>query len=409
MVHCPFSMAFNFFSKKNITDTNAYISLDIGTEFVKAIIFQVENENVICLGFGKTRQPISAMKGGTVTNIRNVVDTSRHAISKALEGVEILPPKKAVLGIAGELVKGVSVTANYERINPEEKITMEEVQKVVAQVMEPSLQQARQIFLEQGGSDDTQLRIVNSTIIDTYIDDYRVINPLGFQGKRVKFTIYNVYAPLMHVGAMESICEQLGLIPYIIAAEPFAVSRSVKGARELNFDAIIIDIGGGTTDVAVVQKGAVVDTQMFAFGGRVFTKRIAADLGVDYHQAEAMKIQYTQGELERPLASQVRKAISKDIELWVSGVEIALREFKEIKVFPSQILLCGGGTLLPEIKSALSEYPWTSLMPFNRMPKVTFLSPERLDSIIDKTLKLTKPEDVTPVSLARLVLDDFKM
>ncbi len=398
------------FGKKTKEEDLSFISLDIGTEFVKALICDIENDNVVIHGFGKVRQPLNAMKGGVVTNIKSVVTTCQKAIEIGMDEVVDIPkiPKKVVVGIAGELVKGVGIKLNYEREKADVKINDEEIKNILESVHSKAYEEAVKKFSESTGTDKTQIKLINATVTDTYIDDYKVSTPLGFQGKKVTLNIYFVYTPLIFAGAIDDILQSLDLKPIIIAVQPFAIARSIKGARDINFDAIIIDIGGGTTDIAIISQGAFQDTQMFAMGGRSFTKRIASDLSISYEEAEKLKIDYTEQELEKSKSLQIRDSIKKDLDLWISGVEISLEEIQNIKVYPDQILLAGGGSKLAEIRSKLIEYPWSAILPFHRNPKINFLSPEKIDGVIDKTLKLTKPEDVTPVSLARIVLDIIK-
>jgi cell division protein FtsA len=399
------------FGKKSKGETNNFISLDIGTEFVKTLICDIKDDNVIIYGYGKVRQPLNAMRGGVVTNIKSVISTCQKSIDLAMEEVgENIEktPDKVVVGIAGELVKGVGIKINYERENPEDKIDDAEIKSILEKVHETAYDEAIKKFTLSTGSDKTQIKLINATVTDTYIDDYKVSTPIGFQGKKVTLNIYFVYTPLIFAGALDDILKELKLTPIVIAVQPFAIARSVKGARDISFDAIIIDIGGGTSDVAIVSQGTFQDTQMFAMGGRSFTKRIASDVGISYEDAEKLKIEYAENELDKAKSLQLRDAIKKDLDLWISGIEIALEEMENIKVYPDQILLCGGGSKLTEIRTKLVEYPWSVILPFHRNPKINFLSPEKIDGIIDKTLKLTKPEDVTPVSLARIVLDIIK-
>jgi cell division protein FtsA len=396
------------FGKRIKSDNKAFLSLDIGTEFVKVLVCVIEDDNVHILGFGKERQPLNAMKGGVVTNIKSVVTTSKRAIDNAMEGLDMEIPTRTAIGIAGELVKGVGVKINYEREDPEKKIDDEEIKHILDKVHETAHDEALKKFTEATGSDKTQIKLVNATVTDTFIDDYKINTPIGFQGKKVTLNIYFVYTPLVFAGALDDILKQLNLTPIVVAVQPFAIARSVKGARDLNFDAIIIDIGGGTTDIAVVTQGTFQDTRMFAMGGRSFTKRIASDMQISYDDAEKIKIEYTEMELEKSASLNVKDAIKKDLDLWISGVEISLDDIEDIKVYPDQILLCGGGSKLTEIRSKLVEYPWSVVLPFHRNPKINFLSPDKIDGIVDKTLQLTRPEDVTPVALARMVLDIVK-
>jgi len=72
---------------------------------------------------------------------------------------------------------------------------------------------------------------------------------------------------------------------------------------------------------------------------------------------------------------------------------------------PSRILLCGGGSALPEIKEALTTYNWYQNSAFARKPKVDFINPNEVNRVIDKTGELNSPQDITPMGLANLALD----
>lgn len=349
------------------------------------------------------------MKGGAITNIESVVEACRLAIedvSQILEKREKL--EEVIMGIAGEFVKGVSVAAHYDREVPSEKIDKKEIAQVMNNIKAEAFDHAAEELSIELGIDRSQIQLVNANITDTYIDNFRVTNPFGFQGKSVQFNVFASFAPAIHFNALRHIAEQLGLKVMTIVAEPFVVSQAYKNANDQNFGAIFIDVGGGTTDIAVVRKGGIVDTQMFAFGGRVFTKRISADLNIDFKQAEEMKIRYSSGSLSDDVADKVRKAIRKDVEVWIGGVELALSEIEDIEVYPSYIFLCGGGSLLPEIKEALLEYPWTQVLTFNKFPKVNYFLVDQTRNIIDDTGSLNEPSDVTPAALARFALEVIK-
>ena len=75
------------------------------------------------------------------------------------------------------------------------------------------------------------------------------------------------------------------------------------------------------------------------------------------------------------------------------------------KTYPDTFYLCGGGALLPDIKEMMLTYPWHKHLPFNRMPKVTLVTPDRLDRVYDKSGLLVNPYDVTPAALARFYWD----
>ena len=119
-----------------------------------------------------------------------------------------------------------------------------------------------------------------------------------------------------------------------------SVSRSVLGTdTDSNFTAILADIGGGTTDIAVVNDGGVEGTKMFGIGGRSFTRTIAADLDLSFKDAEKLKLNLNDGNIKPTVKRRVDEAIDKTLEVWLSGVELALSEFDNVDYLPNRILL----------------------------------------------------------------------
>jgi cell division protein FtsA len=173
----------------------------------------------------------------------------------------------------------------------------------------------------------------------------------------------------------------------------------------VDFSAIFIDIGGGTTDIAVVRNGGREGTKMFALGGRAFTKRLAQELNVNFQEAESLKIRYGRGELAADAAKRLEKILEEDCRVWLDGIELSLQEFSESDLLPPKILLCGGGSALPGIKKSLSQESWLKNLPFAKRPSVGFLQPKDVANIADKTGLLRDPQDVTPMGLANLALD----
>lgn len=412
-------MKWPFFSKSN-PDNAPLLALDIGTEYVKAVIFDVDKHEgkVIIKGYGRAKQHSNAMRSAMVINIENVVKSCDLAIGEALghadellqkkvgdENVETPLPQKVILGIAGELVNGIAIMAEYSREDIDHPITKEEIEEVVASIKARAFEDALDDVAEEIGVKPERLQEINSQINASYIDGLRVDSPLGMTGEHISHKIYATFAPALHVNALREVVAQLKLETRGIVVEPYALTRSLKGALVNNFSGIFIDIGGGTTDVAVAQQGSIVGTKMFAYGGRVFTQRIAKDLDKDLHEAEQLKLQYSAGELDKVTEATVRQSIQKDMSVWLQGVYLALDEMEDIDTYSGDIYLCGGGSLLPDIKQALIEYPWSAKLPFLKHPKVVFVYPEDLDSIVDETGELEKVDEIAVLSLARMALE----
>ena len=102
---------------------------------------------------------------------------------------------------------------------------------------------------------------------------------------------------------------------------------------------------------------------------------------------------------------EVKALFNADSKVWVDGVELALKEFEDVKVYPQKFLLCGGGTLLSNIKTSLMEHPWLQVLRFERFPEVEFISPKNLKGIVDEQGLLKDVSDVAPAALAYMVLE----
>jgi cell division protein FtsA len=399
-----------FFSK--ILGSRGYssdymLSLDIGTEVVKALVFKIDKDsgNGVVKGVGKIRQAMGNMQSGAVSDISGVIESSRKAIemAKAMAGVK--KAEKTIIGIAGELVKGTTTTVHYERIRPEVRIDLPELKNIIQKVQWKAFDRIRQQLAWETGHSEIEVKLINAAIIDVRIDGYRVTNPVGFQGRDVSIAVFNAYAPMIHLGALQTIADELKLELISIAAEPYAVARSMGVEDVLDFNAVFIDIGGGTTDIAVVRNGGLEGTKMFALGGRAFTKRLAQELGVAFEEAEVLKIKYAEGKLGKDVSQKIESILEDDCEVWLSGVELSLSEFADADLLPSRFFLCGGGSGLPGIKNALLSTKWTKNLPLAKAPQVSFLQPRDVVNIIDETGELKDPQDVTPMGLANLALD----
>ncbi len=412
-------MKLPFLNKTNKTDNEVLLALDVGTEFVKAVIFTVEegDTSIKVLGYGRSRQHGSAMKGAMVINIEHVVNACDKAIGEALNhadeimskelGVEYVTPapEKALLGIAGELVKGVTIIADYSREEPDVKIEQKEIDEVITSIKEYSFNQAINDISEETGIETKRLQEINTKINATYIDGVQVDRPLGMTGENISYRVFSTFAPSLHLNSLKEIASQLGLEILSIEVEPYAVARAVKDAKNEKFSAVIIDIGGGTTDIAVVDRGSVIATKMFAYGGKVFTKRISNKLKVQIEDAEKIKIDYSNGAVNETQARAIREMLTKDCLVWAQGVELSLSEIEDIDNYPTVFYLCGGGSGLPEIKESLQEYAWLQTLPFAKHPKIEYLYPKQLEDINDVSRSITGPEDIAPLALARMYFE----
>lgn len=388
----------------------SYLSIDIGTEYVKTAVFIVEGNEVQIIGYNRMKQKESNMYAAFIINIIDVVDTVDKSIGEAI-GVaskyfenDYSLPKEAIMGIAGELVQGVTVLVNMDRDEGDKIIDQREVNDLISKVKAHTFESTKEDIAEEAGIKPSQVQEIDTYINSVFIDGVRVTNPVGYKGSELVYRVFSTFAPRIHIESLHRVISELGLKTNRIVVEPYAVTLGLKDLRSTDSSGIIIDIGGGTTDVALVHNGDIIGTKMFAIGGRVFTKRLEKELGISYEEAEQKKMDYSHGKLTEAESTKISKIYQQDIQIWLSGVEVALQEFEDVKEYPRNIYLCGGGALLPEIQEGLLSHPWLQVLNFKKYPKVNFVFPASINDVIDKTKMATLPVDVAPLSLARMIL-----
>jgi cell division protein FtsA len=399
----------SFFGKNKKNSKDYFLALDIGTEFVKSLVYKIdpENQRGVVYGVGKYRQKIGNMTSGAVSDISGVIETCRKSIVLACQEAGIKSINNTIIGIAGEFVKGSTTTVHYERAKPEIRIDMPEIKNIIQKIQWKAFERIKKQLAFESGHSDIEVKLINASIVNVEIDGYRVTNPVGFQGRDVSMSVFNAYAPLIHLGAIKSIAKELDLKLITIAAEPYAAVNGMGLENHPDFGAVLIDIGGGTTDIAVIKNGSLEGTSIFGLGGRSFTKSLAKKFHLSFKEAEEAKLLYSRGEIEEKYVQKIEESLREDCEIWLSGVEIALENFcsSRLDSLPPRILLCGGGSGLPGIYEQLNSSQWLNKIPFPDKPTVGYIQPRDIIKIVDKTNKLNNPQDVTPMGLASLILE----
>ncbi len=394
--------------KKTLLDgVTPIVALDIGTETVKSLLFTMGEYGVSVNRVSRIQQQQHAMRSGIITNLDTVLENCRLSINQLVNNLKPEEyPKKVIMGIAGEYIQGVSIVVNYEREeNFEKEVTKKEQDKILNEVKNQIAESGREDLGLRTGLKNDDIEILHITPTGLEIGGMPVNTLIGYKGRDVKLNFYASFAPKTYTEALRKVAQSLNFDVLGIVSQPFAVARAHSGGRNTNFSAIFIDVGGGTTDVAVVKNGNVGETQMFAFGGRVFTKELARLTDSDYRHAEQRKIKYSEKELPKEIMRQVQKTMYTTAGLWVRTLKVALENCEDIGPLPTQIYLCGGGALLPDIKLSLLEFPWKKYLPIAVIPKIEMFTPNLLGSVVDNSGELENLYDITPASLAKFLYD----
>ncbi|HEX6110654.1 MAG TPA: cell division FtsA domain-containing protein [Ktedonobacteraceae bacterium] len=377
-----------------------FTALDIGTAYAKAMIIEVQDDVGVVLGVGRHQQSYSHMSDGIVTDIPGVITNCNEALTKAEQSAGGIIAPSTVIGIAGELVKGSSITISKQRQQPTKPISPEELESVISSAQQKLLKIAKERIAAETGYPNIEVRLTNAAVISVRIDGQTVSNPIGFRGRHLTLTLFSAFAPLMQLGALETVAQGLDLTLVTIVAEPYALARCLSANASADSGAVFIDIGGGTTDIALVRQGGIEETRMFALGGRTFTRRLAVSKGLPVKEAEKLKLSYSNGGIKGNERDEIQNIFASEAQTWMDSVELLVEELAKGELLPPAIYLVGGGSSLPDLRQKLEDFPWAERLPFSRQPIIETIQPSMVSSIVDPNNLLKNAQDITPMALA---------
>ncbi len=258
--------------KKN--KSSLIVGLDIGTSKVCAVVGEMNEREMEIVGVGS--HPSQGLRKGVVINIESTVDSIKKAVEEAelMAGCEI---NSVFTGIAGGHIKGFNSHGIVAVKNKE--VTQRDVERVIDAAKAVAIPMDREV-----------LHILPQEYI---IDDQDGIKePLGMSGVRLEAKVHIVTGAVTSAQNIVKCCNRTGLNVADIALEPLASAEAVLTPEERELGVALVDMGGGTTDIALFHDGAVKHTAVLAIGGNHLTSDIAAGLRTPIGEAERIKQRY---------------------------------------------------------------------------------------------------------------------
>ncbi|MBL6876951.1 MAG: cell division protein FtsA [Flavobacteriales bacterium] len=341
---------------------NYSVGLDIGTTKIVAMVGEKNQFNKVkILGVGKSQS--LGVHRGVVNNITQTIQSIKIAVdeAKSKSGVDV---KEVAVGIAGQHIRSLQHSDYITRENPDEVINENDIDKLIDQVYKLVMLPGEEIIhvLPQDFKVDGQSEIKE---------------PIGMYGSRLEANFHIVVGQVSSIRNIGKCIKSSGLEMGDITLEPLASSDAVLSEEEKEAGVALIDIGGGTTDVAIFKDGIIKHTAVIPFGGNVITEDIKEGCSIIGNQAEQLKIKFGSAWPGENKDSEIvsipglrgrdpkeisLKTLSKIINARV--VEILEQAYLEIKNYGHEdskkkliagIVLTGGGSQLRHLKQ-LTEY-----------------------------------------------------
>ncbi|GAC1603974.1 MAG: cell division protein FtsA [Chitinophagaceae bacterium] len=254
------------------------VGLDIGTTKIACIAGR-KNEygKLEIVGFGRANS--NGVKHGQVLNIDETIKAIRAALDNCMDSNTGISFKEVYVGIAGHHIKSLQTRGDIVRQDTNEEITQREIDQLVADQFKT--------YIPAGD------QIIDVIPQEFTVDNFQNIpNPIGYGGVKVGANFHIITGDKNAIRNINRAVEKSNLVTKDLVLQPLASASAVMGQEDLEAGVAIVDIGGGTTDLAVFYEGILKHTAVIPFGGENITNDIKTGLGVLKTQAEQMKVQF---------------------------------------------------------------------------------------------------------------------
>lgn len=254
------------------------VGLDIGTTKIAAIAGR-KNEygKLEILGFGRANS--NGVQHGMVLNIDQTIKAIQMALEKCYENNPELEINEVYVGIAGHHIKSLQTRGDIVRQDTENEITQSEIDRLV--------EDQYRTYIPLGD------QIIDVIPQQFTVDNHpNIANPIGYSGVKIGANFHIITGDKNAIRNINRSVEKSGLKTKDLVLQPLASAAAVMSEQDLEAGVAIVDIGGGTTDLAVFCEGVLKYTAVIPFGGENITNDIKLGLGVLKTQAEAMKVQF---------------------------------------------------------------------------------------------------------------------
>lgn len=385
---------------ENLNTEDLIFALDIGTRTVVGIVGIYEKECFNVIAAEVYEHKSRAMLDGQIHDINKVAEVISE-VKNRLENILGFGLTKVAIAAAGRVLRTSQIKLEYD-IESNRPITAEMVGS-----LEVDAVQSTQMKLDDEVSNDEKMAFycVGYSVVNYFLNGYVISSLEGHKGKKIGVEVLSTFLPHVVVDSLYTVMDKVGLEVISLTLEPIAaISVTIpKDLRLLNL--VLVDIGAGTSDIAVTKDGSVVAYGMVPIAGDEITEKIAQEFLVDFNTAEKIKIaissgtetiKYTDilGKKNEVNNSHALEVLQPAIDLLASSISEKILEFN--KKAPNAVFLIGGGSQIPGLTDKIA----TGLG--LQRDRVAVRGRDVISNIKTKIRKLSGPESITPFGIAMM-------
>ena len=380
-------------------DNQLLFALDIGTRSVVGLVGKTENGVIKLIASDREEHHTRAMLDGQIHDVQEVAGVL--ATVKARLEISTGPLTRVAVAAAGRALCTLRASAELETAS-RGTLTLDDERS-----LELAAVQAAQAELATSGTiaDPASYYCVGYSVVSFTLDSGRIKSLIGQRGKRAGIEVIATFLPRQVIDSLQSAIQAVGLEMSTLTLEPIAAINALIPSTMRHLNLVLVDVGAGTSDVAITRDGSVIAYGMVPFAGDEITETISQQFLLDFNVAETVKRQL--GGKSKKLAftdvlGTAYKMPAKDIIAAMTPKvgELAQAIAAEIitlnTVPPQAVLLVGGGALTPLLPEALAQ---ALDIP---QARVAIRRPDSMEGFTGIPAELCTPDAVTPLGILKL-------
>ncbi|WP_041721012.1 cell division protein FtsA [Alkaliphilus metalliredigens] len=378
-------------------------ALDIGTRSIIGVLGQMKDERLVIKHTAMTFHKKRAMMDGQIHDIEAVAQGVQQ-VKQELEEKAQVSLREVAIAAAGRSLKTTGIRVDL-KVDPNQSIDQHMVESLEIE----GLQKAQKALEAEMGMDSDYF-CVGHTVMYYYLNDGMIGNLVGHRGNQIGADLIATFLPRIVVDSLYTVMTKVGLEVDYITLEPIAAIEVAvpQNARLLNI--ALVDIGAGTSDIAITRDGTVVAYSMTSTAGDEITEAIAKVYLLDFDEAERLKCNLCREGIQRfrdivgmsyeLKTEEILNEIKESIELVAH--EISAHLLQQNSKAPSAIFLIGGGSQIPGIPQMIAKKLEMATA------RVVVRGIDTIQSLDWKEDFLTGPEGITPVGILAKAINNRK-
>jgi cell division protein FtsA len=339
---------------------NTIFVLDIGTRFVRGIIFEQTDSNLKVVDVEVLEHKERAMLSGQIHDIKKVAEVVSN-IKNNLQQRNNIELKKVCCAVAGRNLFTIEGEFSCQREDFLSSITEDEIKQFEIYAVEDALNKI---------SNETNYYCVGWVVKEYILDGEKLKTLVSHRGKEVSIKVLVTLLPYKVLESLFSVTQECGLEIEYITLEPIAALEATISKDIYKLNLVLVDIGAGTSDIAIISEGKIVGFSMIPYAGDEITEGLCKELLLEFKDAELLKrtlgsraidlnqeISYIDifGRQHKKSIFEILKLIEPYVEKLASLISEGIKSIiKDVEL--DAVILVGGGSLTPNIEEKVSFY-----------------------------------------------------